>query len=62
MAHTLFDENFGGEHGNCHVAVGASYADTYAGDPAELTESERKSWASTTRPCTGTWSTPNPKK
>jgi aminopeptidase len=41
MAHTLFDENFGGEHGNCHVAVGASYADTYAGDPAELTD-ERK--------------------
>lgn len=41
MAHTLFDENYGGEHGNCHVAVGASYADTYAGDPAELTE-ERK--------------------
>lgn len=38
MAHTLFDENFGGEHGNCHVAVGASYADTYAGDPAELTD------------------------
>jgi aminopeptidase len=36
MAHTLFDENFGGEHGNCHVAVGSSYADTYAGDPAEL--------------------------
>jgi aminopeptidase len=36
MADTLFDENFGGEHGNCHIAVGASYADTYAGDPAEL--------------------------
>lgn len=36
MAHTLFDENFGGEHGNCHVAVGASYADTYDGNPAEL--------------------------
>ena len=42
MAHTLFDENFGGEHGNCHVAVGASYADTYAGDPAELTEEHKK--------------------
>lgn len=42
MAHTLFDENFGGEHGNCHVAVGASYADTYAGDPAELTEERKK--------------------
>ena len=42
MAHTLFDENFGGEHGNCHVAVGASYADTYAGDPAELTDELKK--------------------
>ena len=42
MAHTLFDENFGGENGNCHVAVGASYADTYAGDPAELTEERKK--------------------
>lgn len=42
MAHTLFDENFGGEHGNCHVAVGASYTDTYAGDPAELTEERKK--------------------
>ena len=36
MADTLFDENFGGEQGNCHIAVGASYADTYAGDPAKL--------------------------
>ena len=29
MAHTLYDENFGGEYGNCHIALGASYADTY---------------------------------
>ncbi|MDR3641020.1 MAG: aminopeptidase [Humidesulfovibrio sp.] len=36
MASTLFDENFGGPFGNCHVAVGASYADTYAGDQASL--------------------------
>jgi len=36
MASTLFDENYGGENGNCHVAVGASYADTYAGDQSEL--------------------------
>jgi aminopeptidase len=41
MAHTLFDENFGGEHGNCHIAVGASYSDTYAGDPHELTALRR---------------------
>ncbi len=38
MADTLFDENFGGEFGNCHIALGASYADTYAGDPALLTK------------------------
>jgi len=37
MANTLFDENFGGKNGNCHIAVGASYSDTYSGNPAELT-------------------------
>ena len=41
MAHTLFDENYGGAYGNCHVAVGASYADTYDGNPAEL-DDQRK--------------------
>ena len=34
MANTLFDENFGGRWGNCHVALGASYADTYRGNVA----------------------------
>jgi aminopeptidase len=38
MANTLFDENFGGEHGNCHIALGSSYTDTYTGNTAELTE------------------------
>ena len=42
MADTLFDENFGGKHGNCHVAVGASYSDTFDGDPAGLTEDRKK--------------------
>lgn len=41
MADTLFDENFGGPFGNCHIAVGASYSATYAGDPSTLTK-ERK--------------------
>ncbi|WP_243366169.1 aminopeptidase [Fundidesulfovibrio soli] len=41
MANTLFDENFGGEHGNCHVALGSSYSDTYDGDPAELTDARK---------------------
>jgi aminopeptidase len=37
MADTLYDENYGGAYGNCHIAVGSSYSDTYAGNPAELT-------------------------
>jgi aminopeptidase len=42
MADTLFDENFGGTFGNCHIAVGASYTDTYAGDPAAMTASLKR--------------------
>jgi len=42
MANTLFDENFGGKFGNCHIALGASYSDTYAGNPKELTKSLKK--------------------
>ncbi len=37
MANTLFDENFGGKFGNCHIAVGSSYSDTYKNNPMELT-------------------------
>jgi len=37
MANTLYDENFGGRYGNCHLAVGSSYSDTYDGDPSKLT-------------------------
>jgi aminopeptidase len=42
MAETLFDENFGGNEGNCHIALGSSYSDTYNGDPAKLTEALKK--------------------
>jgi aminopeptidase len=42
MADTLFDENFGGDHGNCHVAVGASYTDTFSGDPALMNAAMKK--------------------
>lgn len=42
MASTLFDENYGGEHGNCHVALGASYSDTYDGDPSGLTKETKE--------------------
>jgi aminopeptidase len=38
MADTLFDENFGGAYGNCHIALGASYSDTFRGKPALLTK------------------------
>ncbi|MFH1480122.1 MAG: aminopeptidase [Pseudomonadota bacterium] len=37
MANTLFDENYGGRFGNCHLAFGASYSNTFDGDPANLT-------------------------
>ena len=36
MASTLYDENVGGEHGNCHVAVGRGFVEAYCGDK-ELT-------------------------
>jgi aminopeptidase len=42
MADTLFDENHGGRHGNCHVAVGDSYCDTYAGDISKLTKEKKE--------------------
>ncbi|MBR4591723.1 MAG: aminopeptidase [Elusimicrobiaceae bacterium] len=42
MADILYDENFGGKYGNCHVAVGASYADTYTGAQKELTKARKK--------------------
>lgn len=38
MANTLYDENYGGRYGNCHLAVGSSYSDTYSGNPARLTK------------------------
>ena len=42
MANTLYDENYGGRYGNCHLAVGSSYSDTYDGDPKELTKEKKK--------------------
>jgi len=38
MAETLFDENMGGEFGNTHIALGKSYHDCYAGNPADLND------------------------
>ena len=38
MADTLFDENFGGSHGNSHIALGSSYTDSYSGNQADMTK------------------------
>lgn len=32
MAETLYDENFGGKHGNTHIALGASFPESYTGN------------------------------
>jgi aminopeptidase len=40
MAHTLYDENIGGPFGNTHIALGKSYQDAYAGDPATVAKEE----------------------
>lgn len=42
MANTLYDENYGGDHGNCHIAVGSSYSDTYDGNPGDLTKDRKR--------------------
>jgi aminopeptidase len=42
MANTLYDENHGGQHGNCHIALGASYSDTYDSGSSKLTEKRKK--------------------
>ncbi|MCX5850442.1 MAG: aminopeptidase, partial [Deltaproteobacteria bacterium] len=43
MADTLFDENYGGRYGNCHIALGSSYSDTYDGSTARLTKERKES-------------------
>ncbi|OGS35053.1 MAG: peptidase M29, partial [Elusimicrobia bacterium RIFOXYC2_FULL_34_12] len=42
MADTLFDENHGGKYGNCHIAVGDSYTETYSADVSKLNEKEKE--------------------
>lgn len=36
MAQTILDENFGGENGSCHIALGQSLSETFAGPPEIL--------------------------
>ena len=52
MAETLYDENVGGPFGNTHIALGNSYHDCYAGDPAAVApeEWERLGFNESTRP------------
>ena len=42
MANTLFDENHGGGHGSCHIALGQAYANTYTGEGPLTVETARK--------------------
>lgn len=42
MANTLYDENYGGKNGNCHIALGNSYSNTYAGDSRRLNHALKK--------------------
>jgi len=43
MANTLYDENYGGKYGNCHIALGASYANSYAEEGGNLTAARKRS-------------------
>ncbi len=42
MAHTLFDENVGGAHGNTHIALGMAYKEAYTGDIKKVTPKKWK--------------------
>jgi aminopeptidase len=40
MATTLYDENFGGELGNTHLALGSAYKDSFPGDQSKVSKEE----------------------
>lgn len=42
MANTLYDENFGGEYGNTHLALGSSYHEAYAGEAKHMKSADWK--------------------
>jgi aminopeptidase len=42
MANTLFDENYGGEYGNCHLALGSSYVESFSGKVADLDKRRKR--------------------
>ncbi|HDQ40486.1 MAG TPA: aminopeptidase [Desulfonatronum sp.] len=41
MANTLYDENFGGDFGNCHLALGSSYIESFAGKASDMNRRRR---------------------
>ena len=43
MANTLFDENYGGASGNCHLALGSSYVESFSGRMADLDKRRKRS-------------------
>jgi len=42
MANTLYDENFGGEWGNSHIAIGSSYHDCFFGEKKKMRKNDWK--------------------
>ena len=42
MANTLYDENFGGQWGNSHIAIGSSYHDCFLGDKNKMKKNDWK--------------------
>lgn len=50
MAETLFDENYGGEYGNTHLAVGKAYHDACSLDTKSVSEAEFESLGFNTSP------------
>lgn len=42
MANTLYDENFGGDFGNCHLALGSSYVESFVGRPSLMTRRRKQ--------------------
>lgn len=42
MAHPLLDENLGGAHGNCHIALGSAYELSYDGETRLLNDDMKR--------------------
>ncbi|MBF0449807.1 MAG: aminopeptidase [Candidatus Magnetomorum sp.] len=41
MADILYDENYGGDHGNCHIAMGAAFETAYDGNSSDLSKEKK---------------------